>query len=652
MKWKSFSAGPCFVFVMIFFSFLQVSAMEKDDDIQNVIHILEYISKDYAGAVKDGKVYDIIEYDEMQEFSAKLLFMAQKLKLPSASPVLSDLQELKDLILNKASGKEVKTIAEKVKWAIIEATNYEAAPLNWPDQTKGKQLYLQNCFQCHGSQGGGNGDLADGLKPAPTNFLNDEVMSRSSPLEAFNSIKLGVEGTAMRPYTELTDEEAWQLAFYVKSLRFRKQDLDSASLRRLFDKEYSKVSLKDIATLSDTDLMEMLDSEKDSPEKLMALRVLSPSAKSSATGLQIARALLLQSSESYKNGDKKDARQKALSAYLEGIEPVEARLRTIDSEFTSGLEQKMMAVRQAIEKNSNFEEVENKIDTALNAVSRAEKMITDEKLNYWLSFFLATSIMLREGLEAFLIIALILALIRRTPEAKKALPYLHGGWITAVLTGVAGWFLADQIIVISGQNREIMEGTISLLAVIILAFAGFWLHDHSHSKKWKEFIDKKIKARLLSKNMLGLAFFSFMVVFREAFESILFLKAISLENHSGGSSIGFGVLAAFILIGVLAVLFIKFSKKLPVSQLFRYSSWVTILLAVILLGKGIHSIQEAGWLSVSELPFFFKIDWLGIYPSLESLVSQLVLLCFLILLAYLNNYRERVGQLHYKEVKK
>ena len=343
---------------------------------------------------------------------------------------------------------------------------------------------------------------------------------------------------------------------------------------------------------------------------------------------------------------KKKSRQKALSAYLEGIEPVEARLRTIDSKFTSELEQKMMAVRQAIEKNSDFKEVENKISTALNAVNQAEKMLTDEKLNYWLSFFLAASIMLREGLEAFLIIALILALIRRTPEAKKALPYLHGGWITAVLTGVAGWFLADQIISISGQNREIMEGTISLLAVIILAFVGFWLHDHSHSKKWKEFIDKKIKNRLLSKKMLGLAFFSFMVVFREAFESILFLQAISLENHSGGSAIGFGVLAAFILIGLLAVLFIKFSKKLPVSQLFRYSSWVTILLAVILLGKGIHSIQEAGWLSVSELPFFLKIDWLGIYPSLESLVSQLLLLCFLILLAYLNNYKERVGQLH------
>ena len=89
--------------------------------------------------------------------------------------------------------------------------------------------------------------------------------------------------------------------------------------------------------------------------------------------------------------------------------------------------------------------------------------------------------MLREGLEAFLIIALILALIK-TSGSKKALPYVHCGWIMAILTGIAGWFLSDWIIGISGKNREIMEGLISLVAVIVLAFVGFWLHNHSHSK--------------------------------------------------------------------------------------------------------------------------------------------------------------------------
>jgi len=631
--------------IFIFFASLQVSAKEKDTNIQSVIHLLDYLSKDYPMAVRDGEILDNAEYAEMQEFSAKIFNLAQKIKLPSESvqSIISDLNELKTLVQDKAPSKKIKDLAEQVKWAIIKATGYEVAPLNWPDNATGQGLYLQNCVQCHGAKGAGNGSLAIGLKPAPSNFLNDSLMADLSPFEAYNTIKLGVEGTAMRAFTELTDKEAWDLAFYAKSLRFQKQKIDSVTLRKSFDQEYGNTSLKDVATLSDNELLNKLGSDIPGQKKLKALRIFSPSGKLSQSSLTIARDYLHQTLNSYKNGNKDEARQNALAAYLEGIEPVEVRLKANDPEFTSHLEQKMMDVRQGIEKGENSSEVENKINSALSTIDRAEKMMKDEKLNYWLSFFLAASIMLREGLEAFLIIALILALIRSTPRAKKALPYIHGGWITAILMGVAGWFLSDWIINISGKNREIMEGMISLIAVIVLAFVGFWLHNHSHSKKWKEFIEKKVGAQLNGEKMFGLAFFSFMVVFREAFESILFLQAIGLETQSGDqSSIGFGVLAAFALIGLLAVLFLKYSKKIPVRQLFRYSSWVITLLAVILIGKGVHAIQEAGWISVTGFSNSFKIDWLGIYPTLESQMSQLVLLGVLMLLYYLSNYRNRI----------
>ncbi|MFI2743073.1 FTR1 family protein [Zhouia sp. PK063] len=635
------------LYIFIFFSSLQVSAKEKDTNIQSVVHLLDYLSKDYPMAVREGEILDNAEYAEMQEFSDKIFNLAQKIKLPSESgqSILSDLNDLKTFVLNKASSKKIKDVAEKAKWAIIKATGYEVAPVNWPDNANGKSLYMQNCVQCHGPKGAGNGSLAIGLKPAPANFLNDSLMMGLSPFEAYNTVNLGVEGTAMRSFTELTDKEAWDLAFYVKSLRFQKQKIDSVSLKKIFDEEYSNTTLKDVATLSDNELINKLDPDIQGQKKLKALRVFSPSGKLPQSSLTVARDYLHQALLNYKNGKKDEARQKALAAYLEGIEPVEVRLKANDPAFTSQLEQKMMDVRQVIEQGKNSSEVENKINNALSTIDSAEKMMKDEKLNYWLSFFLAASIMLREGLEAFLIIALILALIRSTPKAKKALPYIHGGWITAILMGVAGWFLSDWIIGISGQNREIMEGMISLIAVIVLAFVGFWLHNHSHSKKWKEFIEKKIGAQLKGERMIGLAFFSFMVVFREAFESILFLQAIGLETQAGDqSSIGFGVLAAFALIGLLAFLFLKYSKKIPVRQLFRYSSWVITLLAIILIGKGIHAIQEAGWLSVTGFPVSLKIDWLGIYPTTETLISQVVLLGFLLLLYYLSSHRNRVVQ--------
>ncbi|MBU0941536.1 MAG: FTR1 family protein [Bacteroidetes bacterium] len=646
MKLEAYKNPIYFVIAIAILLFSnRINANEKDNNIQNAIHLLDYLSKDYPMSVKNGKIIDITEYTEMQEFSTRILELVKSIGLPIESRVsiFTDLQNLEDLVSAKAPHQKIKSLTERVKKKIINATGYEVAPLNWPDQANGKNLYIQSCVQCHGQNGSGNGTLAVGLIPAPANFLNDSLMSGLSPFAAYNTIKLGVDGTAMSAFTALTDKEAWDLAFYIKSLRFRDQDTDAVSQQELFDKEYAKISLKEVTTLSDNELLQTLGANEEANKKLLALRTLSPSVQLSQSSLTIASDYLLQSLASYKNGHTDEARQNALAAYLEGIEPVEIRLKANDPDFASQLEQKMMAVRKAIERGVNKTEVENKIINALASIDHAQKLMTDEKLNYWLSFFLAASIMLREGLEAFLIIALILALIRGTPRAKKVLPYIHGGWITAILMGVAGWFLSDWIINISGQNREIIEGIISLIAVIVLAFVGFWLHNHSHSKKWKEFIENKVGSQLKGEKKIGLAFFSFMIVFREAFESILFLQAIGLETQSDDqSSIGFGVLAAFALIGLLAFLFLKYSKKIPVRQLFRYSSWVITLLAIILIGKGVHAIQEAGWISVTGTWFSIKIDWLGFYPTLETLISQLILLVFLLLLYFLSNFRNKV----------
>lgn len=87
---------------------------------------------------------------------------------------------------------------------------------------------------------------------------------------------------------------------------------------------------------------------------------------------------------------------------------------------------------------------------------------------------------------------------------------------------------------------------------------------------------------------------------------------------------------------------LKYSKKIPVRQLFRYSSWVITILAVISVGKGIHSIQETGWFPVTGFSLSLRINWLGIYPTLESLISQLFLLGFLLLLYYFSNHKNKI----------
>lgn len=342
MKLQPYSIQAYFLFLFILFSSLQVSAKNMDSDIQSVIHLLDYLSKDYPMAVRDGKIIDKAEYAEMQEFSEKIFKLAEAIHLPSESSqsIFSDLNDLKILVQDKASSKKIKDLAEKAKWAIIKAADYEVTQKNWPDKTNGQSLYLQNCVQCHGPKGAGNGSLAIGIKPAPSNFLNDSLMADLSPFEAYNTVKLGVEGTAMRAFKELTEQEAWDLAFYVKSLRFRKQKIDSISMKKLFEQEYGNSSLKDVATLSNNELMNKLVPETQTERKLQALRIFSPSAKLSQSSLTIAKDYLHQTLTSYKNGNKYEARQKALAAYLEGIEPVELRLKANDPQFTSQLEQK------------------------------------------------------------------------------------------------------------------------------------------------------------------------------------------------------------------------------------------------------------------------------------------------------------------------
>ncbi|PTB91190.1 iron permease, partial [Marivirga lumbricoides] len=110
------------------------------------------------------------------------------------------------------------------------------------------------------------------------------------------------------------------------------------------------------------------------------------------------------------------------------------------------------------------------------------------------------------------------------------------------------------------------------------------------------------------------------------------------------SSIGLGVLAAFALIALFAILFVRYSKKIPVRQLFRYSAWVITLLALILIGKGVHSIQEVGWLSITGFPVSVSVDWLGIYPTIETVAAQIILFVIMLLLYYGSNRKTRLNQ--------
>lgn len=605
-------------------------------NVETVIHLLSYISRDYPNAVENGKVVDEGEYEEQLEFALQVQNLTKESKIlpDNKQSVSNEIQKLHDYIAQKSAAEEISKTAEHIRSEIIAITGMETAPPTWPNLENGKSLFQATCAACHGVNGAGNGPAGKGLEPAPSNFLDPDLMNWVSPYQAYNTIKLGVPGTGMIAYENYTDQELWDLAFYVKSLRFTNSIQDSTALRKVFNQVYPTLNLKEVATETDKELLTKFDGD---PMKLQAIRALSPTSENLKGSLIVARQKLKDAQTFYAAGNNSEARIAALSAYLEGIEPVEARLRSIDNSFVLDLESQMLRVRQTIEKNKPLPELEIEVQKALKIIDEAEGLLQGQKLNYWLTFILAWSIMLREGLEAVLVLAVVLLLIKNT-GMKKALPWLHGGWISAVILGICGWFLSDYIIQFGGKNREIMEGIISLFAVAVLLFVGFWLHENSYAHQWQKFIKEKVGKYLQKDKMFGLAIFSFFVVFREAFEVILFLQAINLEaSPQNKSAIGLGAVTAVIFILLLAYLFIKSSKRIPIRQLFLWSSWIVVLLAVILTGKGVHSLQESGWVSANSVASWIRVDWLGIYSTMETLLAQLAVIVLVVITYIFHN---------------
>ncbi len=591
------------------------NSLHAQTDGRLLVHLLSYMAADYGMAVQDGEIISEAEYAEMLEFASSIKELSVDLEDSSQAQA----SQLENLVISKVSQNEIKALVSKIKSAAIEVHQLQTAPIQWPRLENAKKIFAAQCQSCHGADGKGDGPLAAGLDPLPTNFHEPDKADGLSPFQAFNTIKLGVEGTSMMAFSDLTEEETWDLAFYILTL-----SQQSVSLTE--DLKLSKsIGLAQLASKSNEELQKVYPRLKED-KALMAVARMNPEGLASANEpnhLEYARITLRKAEASYLKGNKEEARNFALKAYLDGVEPIEVQLAAKDKHFSVALEQQLAEMRSYIEAGKPTELVSSAVEQSIAMLNEGETILKDKGLSTWLSFIISFTIILREGLEAVLVIIAILSVLKAT-GVTKAQAWVHGGWVLALISGLALWWGAQTWFVFGGAEREVMEGLIALMAVVVLLYLGFWMHSKTEASKWQKFVNEKI-GRLTQKNsMMGLAGLSFLVVFREAFESVLFLSAVSLEGAKGtNAAIGAGVVSAFVVIGVLAVLLLKFSKRLPLAQLFKYSSLLVAVLAVVLVGKGVAALQEAGWLNISLMPFETRIDLLGFYPTWQSIGAQI-----------------------------
>ncbi|MDZ7845584.1 MAG: cytochrome c [Owenweeksia sp.] len=173
--------------ISLFTVVFSLSLSAKDEQARMMVHLLDYIAVDYSMAVQNGKIISQAEYGEMQEFAKTIANLGQK----APASMQSDILLLQELIGEKATQEKISSVAAGIKQNLISEYKLEIAPKRWPSIKAGKKLFALHCSSCHGMTGRGDGGLATGLDPAPTNFHAPDKANGLSPFQAYNTIRLG-----------------------------------------------------------------------------------------------------------------------------------------------------------------------------------------------------------------------------------------------------------------------------------------------------------------------------------------------------------------------------------------------------------------------------------------------------------------------------
>ncbi|MDN4090381.1 FTR1 family iron permease [Paenibacillus polymyxa] len=241
----------------------------------------------------------------------------------------------------------------------------------------------------------------------------------------------------------------------------------------------------------------------------------------------------------------------------------------------------------------------------------------------------AALILLREGMEAILVLAALLAYAKKSGEAVAGRWIWAGAGTGLVLSGIlAVLFTSLVAAAASGSMRELLEGVTGLVAVVLMLTVGNWLHSKSNAAAWNRFVENSVGNALARGSLWSLFAVSALAILREGAETAIFYIGMAPAIETSQLLIGIG--SATVILVVLALAIIKFSVRLPIRAFFLTATILIYYLVFRFLGESIHSLQVAGKLpghTASSLP---SISWLGMYPTWETFVPQALVLIFMV----------------------
>lgn len=466
------------------------------------------------------------------------------------------------------------TLSVDERWSVIAYLNSLRAP---PILAEGEGLYVQRCAACHGPSGGSNGTLTTALTRVPVELSSFAWQAAHSDREIAELIRAGAPGTAMPPSRDLTESQVATLVAYVRTL-----SLDDAPGA-------------------------VVAGAQDSDPGAVVRQVMS----------QLDAALV-----SARAGRGAEAGDRAFDAYI-AFEPLETRARARDPGLVAALERHFADFRGAVRASD------------LRAAERARTMIeagmpgivelTRAPGTGWGAFLQSLLIILREGLEAILVIGAIVAFLIKTGHRERLRSIWFGVGAALGASAVTAVVLATVLRALPA-TREVIEGLTMLVAVAVLFSVSYWLISKVEAAKWQRFIREKVDAALAGGGGRALTLVAFLAVYREGAETALFYQALLHEGTSTVMPIIGGIVVGGIILAVIFTLFHRYGVRIPLRPFFGVTSVLLYYMAFVFMGKGLRELQEGNAIPITVLPGWPHIDAMGIYPSVETLLGQFVLL--------------------------
>jgi high-affinity iron transporter len=491
------------------------------------------------------------------------------------------LAEVGALIARAAPPDTVMARAESLtRWmGAALGVSLDERPARSPSAAAGARLYGRQCAQCHGARGYGDGPAAAGLTPPPARLADPAVLAAATPLDVYRRISLGVPGTAMPAFGDaLSVQQRWDLVLHVVALA------DSLAARA------------------------------GDGGRALAL----------ATVRANLRTALARSAA----GDRVGAGAKALDAYLafEGLEPA---LRAVRPSLVPEAEAAFAAFRAAatggadsLSLGAGHARVE-----ALLAQSAAALAERPSASGLFAESFL---LLLREGLEAILILgALVAVVVKSGAEARKR--EVRWGAGLAVVASLVTAALLHWLLRVAPAQQEALEGLVMLLAAAVLFYLSFWMVSKLDHDAWQRFVRGRIEGALARGGAFALAAAAFLAVYREGFETVLFYQAL----YGTGGSVGAAPITAGLVLGGVALLgmFVaieRFGVRVPLRPFFVVTGSLLYFMAFVFAGRGVTELQEGSWIGATPVTGVPANDFLGIHPTMESLMAQGLLVAALL----------------------